>query len=238
MLEDITGRKELERQIADLPIGEQRKIGQELHDSTGQELTGLAYMARSMVNGFAERSLPELGLATRVAEGIEHALNQLRMVAQGPDPGRGRPIGLMAALEELAARTDETLRVACTFDCGRPGPGPRQHHGDAPLPDRPGVGHERPEARPGPPRPDHPRDAGGPDVPQDSGRRGGHLDPPDEGRGMGLRIMAYRAGLIGATLKIEAGPRAAGPWWPAPCRRRSPWLGRQADAGDPARQRS
>lgn len=203
MLEDITDRKELERQIADLPIGEQRKIGQELHDSTGQELTGLAYMARSMVNGFAEKSLPEHGLATRVAEGIERALNQIRMVAKGLIPVEVDAIGLMAALSELAARTHELYGIGCSFECARP----VLVHDNNTATHLYRIAQEAVTNALKHGRTGHVRvvlEAHGGMISLrvlDDGV--GIAEPSDESRGMGLKIMRYRAGLIGATLKVE-----------------------------------
>src|SRR6185437_16040912 len=45
---DVTRRKELEREVLEIAAREQRQIGQELHDSVGQDLTGLGLMAQSL----------------------------------------------------------------------------------------------------------------------------------------------------------------------------------------------
>ena len=52
---DITQRKDLERNILVIAAEEQRRIGHELHDSVGQELTGLGLMANALT-----QSLPKL----------------------------------------------------------------------------------------------------------------------------------------------------------------------------------
>jgi PAS domain S-box-containing protein len=64
---DITRRKELEREaqqraVLAVAAREQQRIGQELHDGVGQELTGLGLMAQSL----AQR-LPEAAAEKRIA---------------------------------------------------------------------------------------------------------------------------------------------------------------------------
>jgi PAS domain S-box-containing protein len=120
IIEDVTDLKKMEREIADLAMEEQRRIGQELHDSAGQELIGLAYMARSLVNSLAEKALPEWEIANKVVEGTGRALNQIRLIAKGLVPVEVDAGGLMAALADLAARTTELSGVECTFICKKP----------------------------------------------------------------------------------------------------------------------
>ncbi len=45
---DITQQKELQREVLDIVAHEQRRIGEELHDSVAQELTGLGLIANSL----------------------------------------------------------------------------------------------------------------------------------------------------------------------------------------------
>ena len=50
-------RQLFEREIQDSVSQEQRRIGQDLHDGLGQELTGLGFLAASLADSLAERSL-------------------------------------------------------------------------------------------------------------------------------------------------------------------------------------
>ena len=47
VLRDISRRKELEKEVIDASADEQRRIGQDIHDGVGQELTGLRYMSQT-----------------------------------------------------------------------------------------------------------------------------------------------------------------------------------------------
>ena len=53
LLQEIEGRKLLEREILDIGEREQRRIGQELHDSIGQQFTGIAFMTKVLAQKLA-----------------------------------------------------------------------------------------------------------------------------------------------------------------------------------------
>ena len=46
---DISEQQQLHREILEIPVSEQRRIGQELHDGLGQQLTGLGLLATSLL---------------------------------------------------------------------------------------------------------------------------------------------------------------------------------------------
>ena len=48
MLQDVSERKQLERAILEAVNREQYRIGNDLHDGLGQELTGIALMLRGV----------------------------------------------------------------------------------------------------------------------------------------------------------------------------------------------
>lgn len=48
VVQDITTRRGLEPDVAEISTREQQRIGQELHDSLGQELTGIAFLAGTL----------------------------------------------------------------------------------------------------------------------------------------------------------------------------------------------
>ena len=53
---DVTERRQLQEELLKVATSEQQRIGQELHDVTGQELTGLRYLSRSLVRMLDQRS--------------------------------------------------------------------------------------------------------------------------------------------------------------------------------------
>jgi two-component system sensor kinase FixL len=119
-LRDITDRYELEKEILQVSEREHRRIAQDLHDGLGQLLAGTAYLAGTLRQELAAKSLPETRKVTRIREVINEAIALTRNLARGLHPVESTSNGLMAALETLAARTKKLFHVRCHFNCHRP----------------------------------------------------------------------------------------------------------------------
>ncbi|MDD5140631.1 MAG: PAS domain S-box protein [Verrucomicrobiales bacterium] len=117
---DITDRIELEREILRVSDWERRRIAQDLHDGLGQLLGGTAYLAGTLRQKLAAKSLPEARQSGRILEVINEAIAQTRSLARGLHPVEPEPNGLMVALQALAARTKKLFHVRCHFTCPRP----------------------------------------------------------------------------------------------------------------------
>lgn len=119
ILRDVTRRKELEREVVEIASLEQRRIGQDLHDTVAQELTGLSILAGGLAEAF--RGDPaSAALAERLTQGLRRSQDQLRVIMRGLLPVPVEKQGLMAALADLAERTAQEGGPACTFDCPEP----------------------------------------------------------------------------------------------------------------------
>lgn len=95
---DISEQQHLQREILEIPVSEQRRIGQELHDGLGQQLTGLGLLATSLLN---KASKPEHELASKLASGLQDAIAQVRALSRGLMPVDIDAEGFMNALEKL-----------------------------------------------------------------------------------------------------------------------------------------
>lgn len=113
-------RKRLERQLLEVSEKEQRRIGQELHDSLGQQLTGIAILVKVLENKLQTPHPEEAAEANRIAQLVNQAIEQTRQLSRGLHPVALDEDGLMSALEGLAATTQNVFRVACTFWCPEP----------------------------------------------------------------------------------------------------------------------
>jgi len=117
---DVTEQKTLQREVLEIAAREQRRIGQDLHDGTGQELTGLAMLAQRLFGLLSRQSLPEAQAASKIVDGLEQALQNVRSLSRGLVPVEVDAEGLMAALAELTSRTGELHGIECSFRCDEP----------------------------------------------------------------------------------------------------------------------
>jgi PAS domain S-box-containing protein len=120
ILHDLSARKALEREVLEAAAMEQWRIGQELHDTTGQELTALGLLAEGLVDALEKSSPGEAVFATKIAQGLQRVLGQVRTLSRGLIPVEVDAAGLMASLAELASQTSELHGVTCTFECWEP----------------------------------------------------------------------------------------------------------------------
>jgi len=112
---DITERKRLEREILEISSREQRRIGHDLHDGVCQQLAAIAYRVDILADQLQEKGMTESSEAERVGGLVNEAINQTRGVARGLFPISLEENGLVSALEELAVNTSNRFKVHCQF---------------------------------------------------------------------------------------------------------------------------
>lgn len=214
---DVTESRRLEKEVLQVSERERRQIGQDLHDGLGQMLTGIEFMSAVLAQRLAQARSRELRDAARQAAEVNghvrEAIAQTRSLARGLSPILLESEGLVAALKQLAAHSEQVFGIKCPFeadpDVGVPDHGIAIHlyriaqeaisnairHGKA----RRIEVHLKSSAH----RitllvKDH-----GVGLPQKSSPAS---SPPSAPRGLGLRIMQYRAGIIGGSLAIQRDP--------------------------------
>jgi two-component sensor histidine kinase len=201
-LTDITERKHLEQQLAELTDAERQRIGRQLHDSLGQEISSIGMMASTLRELLGGDS-PHADLLDKLEATADQAKSQLRALTKGILPVAVDAHGLAIALEELADQARSASGVACTFEC----------RDAATLDDnftatqlfliaREAVHNAVKHAAPGQIVIRFNEGNGVTLSVEDDGT--GLRGNVDQSLGMGLRIMHHRAGLIGATLSIDS----------------------------------
>ncbi len=120
LTEEMAERERLERELLEISEREQRRIGHDLHDSLCQHLTGAALAGQVLEEKLTARGQPEANDASKVVELVEEGIAISRKLAKGLHPIEMEADGLMQALEELAATSTELLKVACRFECDSP----------------------------------------------------------------------------------------------------------------------
>ena len=91
----------LEGEILAISDREQRRLGQELHDSLCQHLTAIAYMARSVALRLKKHRVIEVEHIEKIAELINDGVTEARTIARGLHPVEMEPPGLVTALATL-----------------------------------------------------------------------------------------------------------------------------------------
>ena len=114
---DITERKRLERELLAIREKEQKLIGREMHDSMGQMLTGIAIKSKALELNLKSKSLHESADAADICELANEAIAQTRRLARMLYPVEIETGGLVSALQGLASSTKELLKIACQFKC-------------------------------------------------------------------------------------------------------------------------
>jgi PAS domain S-box-containing protein len=105
-IQDITERKRLEHALREATHLEHQRLGQEIHDGLGQELTGLAYLASSLATEAKRARSPLADDLAKLAEVARHTIETCRNIARGVSPlteSRGSLIQSLRQITELAA---------------------------------------------------------------------------------------------------------------------------------------
>lgn len=205
--QDIDERKSLEMEVLHIADREQRRIGQELHDDIQQRLTGLGLMAASLCDTLGPESTPASVLCARLTQGLEDTTERINRLSHGLVPLELEGDGLLVALHRLALSTNTPGRLDCVF----------RHDAGIEIRDGFTATHLFRIAQEA--ITNAMRHSGARRITISITRNGEHsvLIVADDGIGIhpqrddgrGLRIMAYRASLIGGTLRVES-PRSQG----------------------------
>jgi signal transduction histidine kinase len=117
---EMAQRERLEEEILKVSDREQRRIAHDLHDSLCQHLTATALAGQVLDERLAAKSLPEAADAAKVVQLVEEGITLARNLARGLEPVEMDANGLMAAFQELAGRITKSTRIRCVFECDAP----------------------------------------------------------------------------------------------------------------------
>lgn len=120
LTEEMAERERLERELLEISEREQRRIGQDLHDGLCQHLTGATLAGQVLEEKLAALNLPVAADANQVVELLEEGIVLSRQLAKGLYPVELEADGLMVALEEFATTSSKLFKVSCRFECDLP----------------------------------------------------------------------------------------------------------------------
>jgi len=113
---EVAERQRLDREVAQVADRERHRLGQELHDSLGQHLTGTALAAQVLKEKLALRSASETADAEKLVRYVEQGIDLTRNLARGFFSPELDADGLTVALRGLAENTTERFGIDCVFE--------------------------------------------------------------------------------------------------------------------------
>ena len=109
---DVSPKHRLE-EFAAVTARERRRIGQDLHDSLGQMVTGISLLSRSLSNALRKDGHAGGLDASQISELADEASNQIRQISRGLMPSEITQRGLFESLRELARITTGSCNITC-----------------------------------------------------------------------------------------------------------------------------
>jgi len=113
IVRDITERKRLEREVLTISESEHDRIGQDLHDDLGQQLTGIAFLSQVLANQLKSQELPEGEEAERISQLVNTAIDHTRRLVRGLSPIDLDEITLRQAVERFADDLKNVFGITC-----------------------------------------------------------------------------------------------------------------------------
>jgi len=114
---EIHERARMANDILGISSGERARIGRDLHDSIGQQLVGVTLWSKTLEEHLEEESSQQAELARKISREIESVIAQTRFIVGGLLPVDILEHGLVAALDRLAKDTAKMFDLDCAFTC-------------------------------------------------------------------------------------------------------------------------
>jgi PAS domain S-box-containing protein len=200
---DITETRRLQKDIMEISELERNRIGQELHDGLGQKLTGIAFLAEALKRTMKEKDYPEVSDVEEITANIAESIDQARKISSGLWTTRLESYDAERALLELADDTENLFGITCKLES----------HISNPVYNSAAVINLYFIARESINNAIRHGRASRIEIRLSDDPESLYLEVIDngigaaatfqEGSGIGLRIMRYRAGIIGGTCSFE-----------------------------------
>ncbi len=117
---DLSESRAREREVLHVSQAEQERIGREIHDGLGQQLTGISMMVKGLQRKLAIRGVAEAADLEELTALLQHATEDARTLSHGLSPVPVSPDGLHLALRRLMQSTQSITGIVCQFDTRGP----------------------------------------------------------------------------------------------------------------------
>jgi PAS domain S-box-containing protein len=203
----LVERRRLEHELLEITDKERRRIGLDLHDDLGQKLAGIAMMAKGLQLQLTRNGSEGASEAARIQNLIQETMTQTRELSHDLVTLDLQEKDLASAMEGMVSHVKRTFNISCRFQCETRAPALEancvsQLYKITQEAVTNAIKHAKA-------RNVEIRIANGGNHLLLSIRNDGAAFPSvvKTNAGLGLRIMSYRAHLIGAALEIQPGER-------------------------------
>jgi signal transduction histidine kinase len=202
---EIVEHKRIEKEILETIQEEQRRLGSQLHDGLCQELTGIFMFVKGLAQKMEKENHLDIAELNKIADLLRQTIGQARNTARGLYPGEMGGASLIHSLQELTSNTQSISGVSCRFVCPEPifiddNDVATHLYRIAQEGISNAILHGKPKS-----------------IEMSFVRNDGHINlilkddgtgfiyDPQSSKGIGLKIMKYRAHMMGGTFQIESG---------------------------------
>lgn len=105
----------LKGQFINLCDAEKRRIGHDLHDSLGQQLTGISLFSKALAINLTRKNIPEATDAAAIANLVDASIEQVRAIAADLAPQEIVNTSTHQAIELLCHQIEKTHQIKCAF---------------------------------------------------------------------------------------------------------------------------
>jgi signal transduction histidine kinase len=207
IVRDISERRRLEKEILNVSEEERRRIGQDLHDGLGQMLTGIGLLSQDVARELEEEGHERAEDMAEITEHVKEADQYARDLSHGlipVDVEGQQPSALPEALRRLSKNAERLFNVECEFQ----GTESVRVHDNTTATHLYRIAQEAVNNAVRHGEADHLRivlAAGDEQVRLQVRDDGSGFDEEEvTDAGMGMRIMNYRARIIGGTLDVNS----------------------------------
>lgn len=116
IVRDISEQRRLEQEVLRISEHERQRIGQDLHDGLGQMLTGIGLITKNLSQQLRSQNHELAEEAEEISTLIKQADEQARSLARGLVPVEFDEKGLEAALERLKQNAEKLFDIDCTLE--------------------------------------------------------------------------------------------------------------------------
>jgi len=116
---DLSEQKLMEKEIANISTMEQDRIGQDIHDGLGQQLTALSLLAASLQRELERENIPQNSKLDEIINYLQQATQEVRGLSRGLAPMSIEMLGLKDAIKILANDIQKASGINCHVESER-----------------------------------------------------------------------------------------------------------------------